>query len=72
MTDLPGSPMGIDRDRISLKQDYEVRYWSDKFGVTHDELKQAVDKVGHMASNVEEYFSSRPASAGINGSGLNE
>jgi len=42
-----------DRDRISVNEDYELRDWSKKFGVTPDELKQAVKKVGPMADDVK-------------------
>jgi Protein of unknown function (DUF3606) len=35
-----------DRDRINTSEDYEVRYWSKKFGVSPKELKAAVKKVG--------------------------
>jgi Protein of unknown function (DUF3606) len=41
-----------DRRRIDLSQDYELRYWCDKFGVSKDELKAAVQKVGTMADDV--------------------
>lgn len=42
-----------DRSRISTSEDYEVRYWCEKFGVTADELKAAVKKVGNSAAAVE-------------------
>jgi hypothetical protein len=42
-----------DRSRISLGEDYEVRYWSEKFGVSADQLKAAVKKVGNSADAVE-------------------
>jgi hypothetical protein len=42
-----------DRSRINLSEDYEVRYWSDKFGVTPHLLKEAVKKVGNSADAVE-------------------
>ena len=42
-----------DRDRINVHEDYELRYWSGKFGCTHDELKAAVKNVGVMARDVE-------------------
>jgi hypothetical protein len=42
-----------DADRINVNEDYEVKYWSGKFGVTAAELKAAVKNVGVMASNVE-------------------
>jgi hypothetical protein len=50
---------GQDRRTINLHQDFEVRDWSKKFGVTADELKEAVAAVGNQASKVEEYFRSR-------------
>ena len=42
-----------DAQRINIEEDYEVRYWSVKFGCTSDELKAAVKKVGVMAKAVE-------------------
>ena len=42
-----------DRQRISLSEDYEVRDWSQKFGVSEECLRAAVAKVGNMADDVE-------------------
>lgn len=42
-----------DRVRINTTEDHEVRYWSQKFGVTPDQLKDAVKKVGNSAEAVE-------------------
>lgn len=47
---------GQDRTRISLSEDYEVRDWSKKFGVTADELKAAVKAVGSNAKDVEAHL----------------
>jgi hypothetical protein len=47
---------GQDRARISLSEDYEVRDWAQKFGVTPDELKAAVKVVGNEASAVEAHL----------------
>jgi hypothetical protein len=47
-----------DRKLISLSENYEVRYWSKKFGVKPDRLRQAVEKVGHSAKAVEEELKS--------------
>ena len=47
---------GQDRTRIALGEDYEVRDWSKKFGVTPDELRAAVEAVGNEAAKVEEYL----------------
>ena len=46
-----GSP---DRDRINLSEDYEVRYWCEKFGVTAEQLQEAVERSGDRADKVEE------------------
>ena len=42
-----------DRTRVNTSEDYEVRYWSEKFGVSRDQLKAAVNKVGNSVSAVE-------------------
>ena len=42
-----------DRDRINVHEPYELRDWSKKFGVTPEQLKAAVAKVGVMAKDVE-------------------
>jgi hypothetical protein len=47
---------GADRSRINVNEDYELRYWSDKFGVSHDVLKKAVADVGPVAKTVEEHL----------------
>jgi hypothetical protein len=41
-----------DRNRININEDYEVQYWSEKFGVSKAELVSAVDAVGPMVSDV--------------------
>jgi Protein of unknown function (DUF3606) len=41
-----------DGRRIDVHQDYELRYWSGKFGVSEDQIKAAVQKVGTMADDV--------------------
>lgn len=38
-----GSP---DRDRINVREDYEVRYWTEILGVSAEELRAAVESVG--------------------------
>ncbi|WP_207428931.1 DUF3606 domain-containing protein [Pedobacter sp. SYSU D00535] len=35
-----------DSDRISLHQDYEVRYWTHKWNISKEQLKEAHDKAG--------------------------
>jgi hypothetical protein len=41
---------------ISMKEDYEVEYWTKKFGVSRDELAAAVKEVGHSAAAVEKHL----------------
>lgn len=53
---------GQDRNRISLSEDYELRDWSKKFGVTREELKQAVQAVGNDAQKVQEHLKGRSSS----------
>jgi hypothetical protein len=48
-----------DRQRINVDQDYELRYWSDRLGVSADELRQAVRDVGPMADAVERHLRGR-------------
>lgn len=45
-----------DRDRISLSEDYEIRYWASKFGVSRDRLKEVVRQVGDNPQAVEDYL----------------
>lgn len=45
-----------DRSRIALGEDYEVRYWTDKFGVSKDQLAEAVEAVGNSADAVERHL----------------
>jgi len=46
MADDKSKPGGQDRKRINPNEDYEIRDWSKKFGVSPDELKKAVSDVG--------------------------
>ena len=56
-TSKTGSP---DRDRISTSEDYEVRYWSEKFGVSKQELIDAVEASGsNSPEKVEAYLKGR-------------
>ncbi|RYD29859.1 MAG: DUF3606 domain-containing protein [Sphingomonadales bacterium] len=52
MSDDKSKTGGQDRERISLTEDYEVRDWTAKFGVSEEELRAAVAKVGNGADEV--------------------
>jgi len=45
-----------DRARINVNEDFELRYWTAKFGCTTTELKAAVAAVGVMADKVEAHL----------------
>jgi len=53
MSDDKSQSQGQDRQRINVNQDYELRDWSRKLGVTPEQLKRAVAKVGDRADDVE-------------------
>lgn len=53
MADDKSKSGGPDRDRVNVHEDYELRDWSKKFGVTPEKLKEAVKKVGPMVKDVE-------------------
>lgn len=59
MTDDLTNRGGQDRTRIDVSQDHELAYWSQRFGVSRDALKQAVQKVGVMADDVERELSGK-------------
>jgi hypothetical protein len=53
MSDDKTSRGPADASRINVHEDYELRYWSQKFGVSVEQLKAAVQAVGVMAKDVE-------------------
>jgi hypothetical protein len=56
MADDKSKPGGQDRTRVDVHEDYELRDWSKKFGVTADQLKAAVKAVGTNAKAVEDHL----------------
>jgi hypothetical protein len=56
MADDIGQTGKQDRDRTNVNEEYELRDWSQKFGVTPDEIKSAVQKVGPMAKDVQQHL----------------
>ena len=53
------SKTGLDRQLVSLNEDYEIRDWTKSFGCTEDELRAAVNAVGNSAEKVREYLSKK-------------
>jgi hypothetical protein len=47
---------GTDRNRIDIHEPQQLHYWSDRFGVTAEKLRKAVDAVGVRADKVQEFL----------------
>lgn len=60
---------GRDRELIDVNEDYELRDWSKKFGVTKEQLKEAVQAVGNESAKVEQYLKGRERSGSERGGG---
>jgi hypothetical protein len=45
-----------DRLRVNMDQEYEARYWAEKWGVSQEELRSVVAKVGPMVIDLECHF----------------
>jgi uncharacterized protein DUF3606 len=45
-----------DRQRVNVDEDYEVRYWTEKWSVSEERLRQAVAAAGVMADDVEAWL----------------
>lgn len=45
-----------DRLRVNMDQEYEARYWAEKWGVSQEVLRSVVAKVGPMVSDLERHF----------------
>ena len=42
-----------DRDRINVNDDYELQYRSEKFKISRNELKEAVEAAGTLVKDAE-------------------
>jgi Protein of unknown function (DUF3606) len=45
-----------DDSRINVDQDHELVYWSEKFGVSRDELRKAVQAAGPIVKDVQRHL----------------
>lgn len=50
---------GQDRDRVAAGQEWEVNYMTQKFNVTAEQVREAVEKVGNSRNKIEEFLASR-------------
>lgn len=56
MADDPNIRGPQDRSRINTNQEHEVRYWTKELGVSEEQLRQAVQRVGSSADKVREHL----------------
>jgi hypothetical protein len=42
--------------RINPDEEHEVAYWSEKLGVSRDDLRRAIQQVGPMVKNVQQHL----------------
>ena len=49
------------KTRIDIRQSYQVAYWKERFGISQEELSEAVRAAGESARKVEEYLKSKQA-----------
>jgi hypothetical protein len=49
------------KTRIDLRQPYQVAYWKQRFGLSEEELAEAVHAAGELARNVEAHLKSKSA-----------
>lgn len=56
MADNPNYTDGRDDVRINVNQAHEVRYWTQKWGITETVLRAAVIAVGVLVKDVEAWL----------------
>lgn len=52
MTDDKTNRGPADAKRININEDYEIRYWTKEFGISEEQLRSAVKRVGVMVADV--------------------
>ena len=50
-----------EKTRIDMNQAYQVAHWKERFGVSQEELAEAVRAAGALAKKVEAYLKSKHA-----------
>jgi hypothetical protein len=53
-----------DPSRVDVNAEWELAYWSEKFDVLDEELKDAVREIGVVARNLERYFARKQSIRG--------
>jgi hypothetical protein len=44
-----------DPDRININEEWELRFWARELGLSEDQLKQAVEEVGVLTTELRRY-----------------
>jgi len=44
-----------------MHEDYEIKYWTQRFGTTREELQKIIDRVGNSATAVAKEFGKEAA-----------
>jgi hypothetical protein len=52
-----------DDARINVYQDHELHYWSEKFGVSPEGFRKAVQAAGPMVRDVQKYLRGRTSTS---------
>lgn len=58
MADNPKKTGEPDRSLVALGQAHEVAYWTKRFGVSENKLRNAVAAVGNSVSKIEQWLRS--------------
>jgi hypothetical protein len=53
MPDDPSKRRPQDSSRINIHEEYEIIYWTSKWGVTAEQLRDCVKKAGVMVADVK-------------------
>ncbi|HEX2116849.1 MAG TPA: DUF3606 domain-containing protein [Alphaproteobacteria bacterium] len=56
MADNPSLVRPQDSNRVNVSQEHEVRYWTEKLGVSAERLREAVQQVGPMVEDVADFL----------------
>jgi len=48
-----------DRDRIDVSEPYELEYWKKRLGITTEQLKEVIQKVGPVTKDVESFLAQK-------------
>ena len=54
MPDDKGKVGEPDRNRVAGDQDYEVRYLAEKYGLSHEQARELVARIGNDRQKLEE------------------